>query len=65
MHKEARAAIQQATMMHQQDIAKDRNFLTSGLRNAPQRKDQLPKSMGGGVNAATWLKIDFLRLNTW
>jgi vacuole morphology and inheritance protein 14 len=47
MHKEARAAIQQATMMHQQDITKDRNFLTSGIRNAPQRNDQLPKSMGG------------------
>jgi len=46
MHKEARAAIQQAAMMHQQDIAKDRNFLSSGVRNAPQRNDQAPKSMG-------------------
>jgi hypothetical protein len=31
IHKEARAAIQQAAIIHQQDITKDRNVVTKGI----------------------------------
>lgn len=48
MHKEARAAIQQAAMIHQQDIIKDRNNISNGVRNI-KRPDQ-PKTIGKPVS---------------